>query len=170
MSACSNPGKMSSGETSCYTRFRTTNFSNGRPNFGRELREVMWSKVFSSMADMCPYELNWIELRCTGRKGVHVQTRFSLDEVLDQASLMNGMVIPNQDDGASHAPENLFEKKDHVFTTQVHSKGSHRQLHLSSTGTDQDGAQQVQSLMMVQTGIGTRCLATRRPTAAKRRN
>ena len=130
----------------------------------------MWSKVFSSVAGMRPHELHWIELRCTGRKGVNVQTRFSLDKVLDQASLMNGMVVPNQDDGADNAPEDLFEKKDHVFTTQVHSKGSHRQLHLSSTGTDQDGAQQVQSLMMVQTGIGTRCLATRRPTAAERRN
>lgn len=130
----------------------------------------MWSKVFSSVAGMHPHELNWIELRCTGRKGVNVQARFSLDKVLDQASLMNGMVVPNQDDGADNAPEDLFKKKDHMFTTQIYLKGSHRQLHLSSTGTDQDGAQQVQSLMMVQTGIGTRCLATRRPTAAQWRN
>lgn len=170
MSACSNPGKMSSSETSRQTRFRITNFSQGRPDFGRELREVMRSKVFGSMAGMRPHELHWIELRCTGRKGVHVQTWLSFDKVLDQTSLMNGMVIPNQDDRADNASENLFEKKDDVFTTQVHSKGSHRQLHLSSTRTDQDGAQQVQSLMMVQTGIGTRCLATRCPTAAQWRN
>ena len=130
----------------------------------------MWSKVFSSVAGMGPNELHRIELWCTGRKGVNVQTRFSLDEVLDQPSLMNGMVVPNQDDGADNAPEDLFKKKDHMFTTQIYLKGSHRQLHLSSTGTDQDGAQQVQSLMMVQTGIGTRCLATRRPTAAQWRN
>src|SRR6266542_5603251 len=130
----------------------------------------MRSKVFSSVAGMRPHELHWIELRCTSRKGVNVQTRFSLDKVLDQASLMNRMVIPDQDNGTCNAPEDLFEKKDHVFTTQVHSKGSHRQLHLSSTGTDQDGTQQVQSLMLVQTGLGTRCLATRRPTAAEWRN
>ncbi len=170
MSACSNPGKMSSCETSKQTRFGTTNFSNRRPDFGGKFGEIMWSKVFSSMAGMRPHELHWIELRCTGRKGVNVQTRFSLDKVLDQASLMNRMVVPDQDEGTCNAPQDLFEKKDHVFTTQVHSKGSHRQLHLSSSGTDQDGTQQVQSLMMVQTGIGTRCLATRRPTAAEWRN
>ena len=86
----------------------------------------MWSKVFSSVAGMRPHELHWIELWCTSRKGVNVQTRFSLDKVLDQASLMNGMVVPDQDDGTNNAPQDLFEKKDHVFTTQVHSKGSHR--------------------------------------------
>jgi len=170
MSACSNPRKMGSCETSRQTRFRTTNFRNGRPDFGRELREIMWSKVFGSVAGMRPHELHRIELWCTGRKAINVQTRFSLDKVLDQASLMNRVVVPDQDDGTDNTPEDLFEKKDHVFTTQVHSKGSHRQLHLSSTGTDQDGTQQVQSLMMVQTGIGTRCLATRRPTAAEWRN
>ena len=170
MSACSNPGKMSSSETSRQTRFRTTNFSNGRPDFGRELRYIMRSKVFSSVAGMRPHELHWIELWYTGRKGVNVQTRFSLDKVLDQASLMNGMVIPDQDDGTRNTPQELFEEQDHMLTTQIHSERSHRQLYLSSTGTDQDGTQQVQSLMMVQTGIGTRCLATRRPTAAEWRN
>src|SRR5215208_2301885 len=132
MSACSDPGKMGSCKTSRHTRFRTTNFSNTRPDFGRELRQIMWSKVLRCMADMCPNELHGIEFRCTSRKSVNVQTRLSLDEVLHQASLMNGMVVPNQDNGTCNAPQELFEKKDHVFTTQVHSKGSHRQLHFSS--------------------------------------
>src|SRR5687767_1195309 len=136
MSACSNPGKMSGCETSRQTIFRSTNCSNGRPDFGGELREIMWSKVFCGMADMCPNELHRIELRCTGRKGVNVQTRFSLNKVLDQASLMNGMVIPDQDNGTRNAPQNLFKEKDHLFTTQIHSKGSCRQLHFSSTWTD----------------------------------
>ena len=109
----------------------------------------MWSKVFSSVAGMCPNELHGIEFRGTSWKCVNVQTRFSLDKVLDQASLMNRMIVPDQDNGTCNAPQDLFEKKDHVFTTQVHAKGSHRQLHLSSAGTDQDGTQQVQSLMMV---------------------
>ena len=170
MSACSNPRKMSSRETSRHTRFRATNFSNGRPDFGRELREIMWSKVFSGLAEMRPHELHWIELGCTGRKGVNVQTRFSLDKVLDQASLMNGMVVPDQDNGIRNALEDLFEKKDHVFTTQIHSKRSCRQFHFSSTGTDQDGAQQVQSLMVVQAGVRGRRLATRCPTTSKWRN
>ena len=150
--------------------FRATNFGNGRPDSGGELNQIMWSKVFSCVAGMCPNELHWIELRCTGRKGINVQTRFSLDEVLNQASLMNGMVVPDQDNGTRNASQELFEKKDHVFATQIHSKGSNRQLHFPSTWTDQNRTQQVQSLMVVQTGVCTRRLATRRPTTSQWRN
>ena len=130
----------------------------------------MWSKVFRCMAGICPDELHRIEFRSTGRKGVNVQTRFSLDKVLDQASLMNGMVVPDQDNRTCNAPQDLFEKKDHMLTTQIHSKGSCRQLHFSSTRTDQESTEQVQSLMVVQTGVGTRRLSTGCPTASEWRN
>jgi hypothetical protein len=170
MSAYSDPRKMSGRKASRQARFRTTNFRNCSPDFRNELKEVMWSKVFRCMAGMRPHELHRIELRCAGRKGINVQTRFSLDKVLDQASLMNGMVIPDQDNGTGNATQDLFEEQDHMFTTQIYTKRSHRQLYLSSSGADQDGAQQVQSLMMVQTGVYTRCLTTRRPAASQWRN
>ena len=109
----------------------------------------MWSKVLCCMADMCPNELHWIEFRGASGKGVNVQTRFSFDKVLDQASLMNGMAVPDQDDGTCNAPQKLIEKKDHVFTAQIFSKGSDRQFHFSSTRTDQESTEQVQSLMVV---------------------
>ena len=131
---------------------------------------MVWSKVFSSVTGMRPNELHRIELGCTGRKGINVQTRLSLDKVLDQASLMNGMVVPNEENMTRNAPQELIEEQDHMLTTQIHSKGSHRKLHFSSTGTDQNRTEKVQSLMVVQTGVCTRCLATRRPTAAKWRN
>ena len=84
----------------------------------------MRSKVFSSVAGMGPDELHRIELRGTGRKGVNVQTRFRLNKVLNQASSMNGMIVPDQDNRARNAPQELFEEQDHVLTTQIHSKGS----------------------------------------------
>src|SRR5262245_50437058 len=128
MSAGSCPGKMSACKAGRQTRFRTANFSNRRPDFSRALSEIMWSEVLSCMTGMRPNELHRIELRCTGRKGINVQTRFSLNKVLDQASLMNGMVVPDQDNGTRNAPQELFEEQDHMFTTQIHSKGSDRQL------------------------------------------
>ena len=130
----------------------------------------MRSKVFSRVADMCPNELYGIEFRSTSGKGVNVQTRFSLDKVLDQASLMNGMVIPDQDNRTHNVSQELFEEQDHVLTTQIHSKRSHRQLYLSTTRTDQESTQQIQSAVVVQAGVGTRRLATRRPTLAQWRN
>ena len=161
---------MSACETSRQTMFRATNFSNASPDFGRELGEMVWCKVFSCVTDMRPNELYRIELGCTGRKRVNVQTRFRLNKVQDQASLMNGMVVPDQDNRTCNAPQELFEEQDHMVTTQIHSKGSDRQLHFSSTGTNQNCTQQVQSLMVVQTGVRTRRLSTRCPAASKWRN
>ena len=83
----------------------------------------MWSKVFRCMTDMRPNELHRIEFRSTGRKRVNMQTRFRLDIVLDEASLMNGMIVPDQDNRTCNASQDLFEEQDHVFSTQIHSKG-----------------------------------------------
>lgn len=170
MSTYSNPGKRSASKTSRQTIFRTTNFRNGRANFCAELSEIMRSKVFSCMASMCPNELHWIEFRCTDRKRINIQTRFSFDEVLNQASLMNGMIVPDQNNGTSNAPQELFEEHDHMLTTQIHSKGFSRQLHFSSPRTDQESTEQVQSLMVIQTGVRPRRLSTGCPTTSKRRN
>ena len=122
------------------------------------------------MAEVRPNKLHWIELWCTDRKRINMQTRLGVDKVLNQTSLVNGMVVPDQNNGTGNATQELFEEQDHMVTTQILSKGSHRQLYLSSTRTDQDSTQQVQSLMMVQTGVGMRRLAARCPTASKRRN
>jgi len=99
-----------------------------------------------------------------------MQTRFRPDKVLDKASLMNGMIVPNQNNRTRNAPQDLLEEQDHMFTAQIHSKGSCRQLHFSSTWTDQNRTEQVQPLMVFQAGVHIRCLATRGPTASQWRN
>jgi len=99
-----------------------------------------------------------------------VQTRFGPNKVLDQASLVDGMIVPDQDNRTCNAPQDLFEEKDHMLTTQIHSKGFHRQFHFSSSRTDQESAQQVEPLVMSQAGIHLGRLATGSPTAAKGRN
>lgn len=99
-----------------------------------------------------------------------MQTRLGLDEILNQTPLVNGMVVPDQNDGTRDATQDLLEKEDHVFTAQIGLKGSHRQLHFSSTWTDQESSQQVQTLMVRQAGTHVRGLSTRCPAAAQRRN
>lgn len=170
MSACSNPRKSGASKTSRQAMFGITNGSNRRPDFSAELSQIVWSKVCNGVTDMRPNELHRIELRCTNWKRIDVQAGLGLNKVLDQASLMNGMVVPDQDNRTRNAPQDLLEEQDHMFTTQIHSKGSRRQLHFSSTWTDQNSTEQVQSLMVVQTGVCTRRLATGCPTASKWRN
>lgn len=147
-----------------------SNFCDGRVNFFMKFNQIMWRKVFSGMAGISPNELHRIEFGCTDWKGINVQTRYRLNEVLNQASLMNRMVVPNQDDGTGHAAQDLFEEKDHVLTTQIHSKGSGRQVYFSSARTDQNCTEQIQALMVLQTGVGPRGLSSRRPTASQWRN
>ena len=39
-----------------------------------------------------------------------MQTRFRLDKVLDQASLMNGVVVPDHNNRTRNASQELFEE------------------------------------------------------------
>ena len=45
-----------------------------------------------------------------------MQTRMLSDELLDQLALMNGMVIPHQDDRAMDAAQQVFEEGDDLLT------------------------------------------------------
>jgi hypothetical protein len=170
MSAFSSPRKFGPGETSEQTMFRRTNFSNGSLDFGTEFSQIVWSKVHSCVTKMSPNKLHGIELGRTDRKGIDVQTRLGTNEVLNQTPLVDGMVVPDQNNGTCNAPQDLLQEEDDVFTTQIRLKGSHRQLHLSSPWTHQDCAHQVQTPVVVQTGVHTRRLSTGCPTASKRRN
>ena len=161
---------MSACETSRQTLSGMPNFCNCGVNFRGELGEIVRSKVFSGMADMGPNELHRIEFRRTDWKRVNMQTRLRLNEVLNQASLMNRMVVPDQNHRTCQALQDLLKEQDHVLTTQIHSKGSGRQFHFSSAWTDQNRTEQIQALMVFQTGIRVRGLATRCPTAAQWRN
>jgi hypothetical protein len=80
------------------------------------------------------------------------------------------MVVPDHNNRTHNASQELFEEQDHVFTAQIHSKRSHRQLYLSTMRTYQESTKQIQSSMVVQTGVCTRCLPTRSPAAAQWRN
>lgn len=81
------------------------------------------------------------------------------------------MVVPDQHNRPGNAPQKLIEKKDHVFAAQFLSKGLDRQFHFRPRGLNKkEHTEQVQSLMVVQIGVGTRCLANRCPTAAEWRN
>jgi hypothetical protein len=110
------------------------------------------SKVCRGVTRVGPNEFHRIELRRTNRKGIHAQTRLGLDEILNEASLVNGMVAPDQDNRTGHVSQELLEEEDHVFTTQIDLEQSHRPLYFSSAWADQDCTQKVQSLMVVQTG------------------
>lgn len=94
-----------------------------------------------------------------------MQTRMLLDELLGLRRDMNLVAVPQQNDRTRQAAQQLDQEKHSLFRTQVTLKGAYAQTDLPQFWTHQQGAKQVQSLMMVQARASDRCVAARRPTA-----
>jgi len=83
---------------------------------------------------------------------------------------MDRMVIPHQYNRPANTPQQPSEKGDHLFATQRAAMRTDRQLQLAASWRNQQRAEQVQPLMMIQTGSHTGGLSTRRPGTLERRN
>lgn len=92
------------------------------------------------------------------------------NEPLHQATLMNGMVVPNQDDIARELAKQLLQKGNHLLASQAMAIRANGQFELMSTGQYNHSTQKVETFMMVQTGSNGRRLSTRRPGTLERRN
>ncbi len=130
----------------------------------------MRRKIGSILTNLGPNKFNRIEFWSTGRKVIDMQAPMLSNEFLNQGSLMNGMVVPNQYDLARDDPQQLLQKGDDLFSSQAVSVRADRQFDLVSTWTDQECAQQVQPLMMCQTGPDSWRTSTRCPTSLERRD
>jgi hypothetical protein len=75
------------------------------------------------------------------------------------------VAIPEQNNVARHQLQHLFQENDGVLRTQVAQKGAYAQADLSQFRTNEQGAKQIQALVMVQTGACGRRSSTRRPAA-----
>jgi hypothetical protein len=64
---------------------------------------------------------------------------------------MNFVAIPDKNNITWHEPQHLLQESDGVFRTQGTSKGAYTQVDLSQFWTDEQGAKQIQALVMIQT-------------------
>lgn len=130
----------------------------------------MRCKIGSILADLGPSKFNRIEFWSTDRKVIDMQAAVLSNEFLNQSSLMDRMVIPNQYDLAWDDPQQLLQKGDDLFSSQAMSVRADRQFDLVSARAHQECVQQVQPLMMCQTGPDSRRTTARCPTSLERRD
>lgn len=120
------------------------------------------SQVF---ADLIPNELHRIEFRGTGWEVVYLQTGMLGHKGLNFLALMNGMVIPEQHDRATHTPEYLSQKRDHLLAGKGVTIGLDRQPQPATPRRHQQGTEQIEALTMPQARAYGWGLPARRPGA-----
>src|SRR5829696_9037995 len=91
-------------------------------------------------------------------------------KLLHHLAFVNGMAIPNQDDGTGYPIENLLQEGDHLFTCQTMPIRTDTQTNSFTFRRDQQSSQQVEALVMINGGLLDRCLTTPRPSPFKWRN
>ena len=99
-----------------------------------------------------------------------MQTRMLSDELLDQLALVNGMVIPDQDDRAMDLTQQVFEEGADLLTGKRAMMQPSGQVNALSRRADQQGADDIDATVMRDAGTHHRRLTPGCPGAFERRN
>ena len=99
-----------------------------------------------------------------------MQTRMLSDELLDQLALMNGMVIPHQDDRTMDLAQQVFEEGDDLLTGERAMMQSSGQVNALPCWANQQGADDIDTTVMRDAGMHHRRLTPWCPSAFERRN
>src|SRR5262245_13945399 len=61
-----------------------------------------WNSPCQVFGHLAPDTFGWIEFRGPRRKGIDIEERRTSDEVLSRLALVNGGLVPDQDEGTRH--------------------------------------------------------------------
>lgn len=100
-------------------------------------------------ADLGPDELHGVQFGSTGWKAVLMDTWMFFEELLGWRREMNFVTVPDKNKLTGHEPQHLLQESDGVFRTQGTSKGAYTQADPSQLWTDEQGAKQIQTLVMI---------------------
>lgn len=127
-----------------------------------KFNHIAWGSTGSVRFQLRPNVLSRIELRRTSWKPVDMQARLIFDEVFDQFSLMDGVIVPYENNLTRNNPQQLFEKFYDLHASQRTSVRTDCQAQwFFGILRNKDCAKQIQALMVVQTGVNHRRLPTR---------
>ena len=131
----------------------------------------MWRCARGMFLQLSPNELSRIEFWGASWQPIDMQLWLLLKILFDQFALMDGMIIPNENNFTSDRPKQLLQKSHNLHTGQRASEGTDAQLETFFTMIrNEHSTQQIQSLMVIQTGRHHRCMPTGRPSPFQRRN
>lgn len=157
MSQDSLPRKVRSFQASQQSLFGCSGTCDASPYPITQLLAVVRCKTGGVLADLGPDELHGVQFGCTSWKAVFMDPWMFFEKLLCGRRDMNFVAIPDKNNVTRHQLQHLFQEKDGVLRTQVTSKGAYTQADLSQFRTDEQGAKQIQALVMVQTRAGGGC-------------
>lgn len=158
------PRKARTFQTSEQSLFGGSRTSDTSLHSITEFWHVVRCKTSRVLTDLGPDELDRVQFRSTSWKAVFMYTWMVVEKLLCLRRDMNSVAIPEQNDVTRHQLQHLFQENDGVLRTQVAQKGAYAQADPSQFRSDEQGAKQIQALMMVQTGACGRRSSAWRPT------
>ncbi len=164
------PGKLTACQAGCQSLGGVSRTSHTIPYSRAKLGHIMRCEVGGIFLGLGPNELDRVKFRSTDRKVIDMQSPMLSNKLLNKPSFVDGMVIPNQHDLARNRSQQLLQKCDDLFTTQAVPIRTVSQLDLVAIRADQKCAQQVQPLVVRQTGANGWRMSAPRPTSFERRD
>lgn len=168
MSSTSFPRKVSSFQTSQQPVFRGSCTRDASLHPITQFLNVVRRKTGRMFTDLRPYKLHGIQFRSTSWKTIFMDTRMVVDELLCLWRDMNFVVVPDKNNVAWRQLQHVLQKDDGLLGAQIAQKGAYTQADLSQFWTDEQSAQYIHALAMVQARPSRRRLSARRPTSFER--
>lgn len=117
-----------------------------------------------------PQELDRIEFWGVLWEAEQIQARLSRDEVLHFAPGVAGRTVPQQDDQTSDLGQQVTQELQDMIASHVVRRAFNPKPKAFAFWRDDQPTDQVQPVVMVQTGANARCLPDWGPGALERRN
>jgi len=143
---------------------------NTSHDIGSKLSPIMRCSSGSIFTHLRPDIFCRIELWCSRWKPVNDQPLVLRQEFLNDLALVDGVIIPDENDVVGSTPQQLVEKLNYFLASQAMPVRAYAQLELFSAGQDQQGSDDIETVMMADTGANDGRFATRRPSALERRD
>lgn len=163
------PGQFG-GEDTTPEAPRRSRSGNTRHHVHAQFVPIVRSGAGGMLTDLGPHKFRWIELRGCGRERVYPNPRMVLQETAHFDAIVNGMLIPHQDDGPVNNTEQVYQKENDLLATnrfwvrvQMQSDSTLARCHTQCPD-------QVQTLVVLNARANGGGLPPRRPGALERRH
>ncbi len=135
-----------------------------------QFANVRWCRAGYIFIRLCPDKLYRVQFRRISREILHVQPWLAADELLHFLPLMNGRIVPHQQESSLDVSQQVPQKGDDFISRDVSPMYAGSQLQLAFPGSHDERPDDIDSLMVVQARAQFRCLPTRRPRPLQRRD
>lgn len=87
-------------------------------DFGSKLDTIPRGTASRIARDLGPNKFGWIEFRCGRREVKDMQTRMTRQEILDETTAMNRMLVPEHHDRTGNATEQMLQKDNDFLAAE----------------------------------------------------